>query len=363
MADTPRGVGDHMADMLSWVKPAGSCSTCKDRARKMNQWGPEGCRKNRDKIIRWLREARDDVGIPWWLAPDPVLNNLLNIAIRRAEREAAGKPLSVLPGIINTLNLAVKKGSKRATRLSARDKVEFRTHDWPFIWPYLSQEAKGEELRYSIRSVLHWYPEAEVVVIGDKPDWYKGKHIPAPRLPRQRFQSFKDVFNKLKIACSQYDQFVWMHDDMYWVNEFKIRDAATPKYIRYVTQEHYKDWLKKKKNPWAQTKKLAYEWLLVNNRPTYDFAAHLPQPIISKQLLELDTELNLSKNYRNFEICYFNTYRSADAENWSRLHLRVNEPVEHVYTEFKLLNHTNAMYAGVVEKFLAERFPLPSLVE
>ena len=46
--------------------------------------------------------------------------------------------------------------------------------------PYRRCPNNGLELRYAIRSMVrHFKPLSGVVLIGDKPNWYCGEHIPA----------------------------------------------------------------------------------------------------------------------------------------------------------------------------------------
>jgi hypothetical protein len=69
---------------------------CKDRIRKMDAWGVEGCRKRRQEIIEWLEESAKNAG---WLerivVTTPLVKDLarkkiydlVNEAIDRAEVE------------------------------------------------------------------------------------------------------------------------------------------------------------------------------------------------------------------------------------------------------------------------------------
>jgi hypothetical protein len=42
---------------------------------------------------------------------------------------------------------------------------------------YICRHGENEELRYSIRSVMHWFPDAQIWVVGGKPSWYTGPYI------------------------------------------------------------------------------------------------------------------------------------------------------------------------------------------
>jgi hypothetical protein len=141
-----------------------------------------------------------------------------------------------------------------------------------------------------------------------------------------------------------------------------MAEATVPKYVRHVSQRRFKDW--RPRNTWGKTRAHAYRWLLDHNRPTYDFAAHLPQPIVADKFLATEREVQMmTDRYRNWECVYFNTHFSSDAEDWGRRYLRVARKRDSISTRHKVLNHTHSQFRGAVERFLAQQFPDPSEVE
>lgn len=234
---------------------------------------------------------------------------------------------------------------------------------WPFVWTYWAGGAVADELRYSIRSVLHHHPAANVIVIGDKPKWYRGEFIACSRIPKSgNFRSFRDCYHKLLTAASQIPQFVWMMDDVYWLRAFGIADeAAAPKFIRNLTAEQASIW--RPKNAWGKTRKRAYEWLIANGHPLRDFAAHLPQPIFADSFLAMESDLGLIRDYKNWECIYFNVYHAGDAQDWSRRYLRVTRTEQNILTPHRVLNHTHSKYRGAVERHLRSTFHRRSIAE
>jgi hypothetical protein len=81
---------------------------------------------------------------------------------------------------------------------------------------YICRDGENEELRYSIRSVLHFYPDAVIHIFGGKPKWYSGN-----------FTEIKDFGNKFdnidqcyKAICeSNIENFILMNDDFYIINK------------------------------------------------------------------------------------------------------------------------------------------------
>ncbi len=351
------GPGTELKKLLSWfAKPTKSCN-CNSHAVVMNRWGPAGCKKRKDVIAGWLVEEMQSRRVPVNAATKAALNAMVSLAIKKAEKKDA----VASEDEANAAKLV-------AGQLAIPSKVPVETSEyqqslstWPFVWTYWENGAVGDELKYSIRSVLHHHPEATVCIVGDKPKWYDGPFIPKPRIARTSFQAFKDCYSKLQLACDHYEQFVWMMDDIYWIKPFSIDIAAQPKYVRHVWPKRYYDW--KPSNAWAKTRAKAYAWLLENNRPTYDYASHLPQPIVGRYFKQMEHELKISENYRNFECIYFNCFHSAAGRDWGRATCRIVKSSTKIDASKPILNHIHSRYKGIVEEFLSQKFPSKCSVE
>ena len=105
-----------------------------------------------------------------------------------------------------------------------------------FIWFYINDEARGDELRYSIRSVCRYFEGTpRITLIGDKPDWYCGEYINIPRIPKPadaRFHGLRDTIHKLYAAAHHSvvdDQFVVMMDDHYFLRSFSLSTLCVPR--------------------------------------------------------------------------------------------------------------------------------------
>lgn len=93
------GPGTELMKLIEGLKlDMGPGCQCKARARKMNGWGSEGCRRNRATIIDWLKESANKTGWwdwtkagyrlslqPWFKVTDP-FGGMVDEAIRRAEQ-------------------------------------------------------------------------------------------------------------------------------------------------------------------------------------------------------------------------------------------------------------------------------------
>jgi hypothetical protein len=79
---------------------------------------------------------------------------------------------------------------------------------------YICKNGDNEELRYSIRSVINSFPNANVWVVGGKPDWYVGNYI----FVKQDKTKYTNAIENLKSFCdseSTPKEFYLMNDDFF----------------------------------------------------------------------------------------------------------------------------------------------------
>lgn len=117
----------------------------------------------------------------------------------------------------------------KPTRIEAANCCPFLGPPLDFVYLYIHSAAAGEELRYSIRSVLKNYlGPARIWVVGDKPEWYQGLYVPLRRIRKKRGQARLDRANKFHHIATAVpeinDRFVAMQDDIYFVNPVSYYD-------------------------------------------------------------------------------------------------------------------------------------------
>ena len=85
------GVGCHLSRLLSWfgIRDDGKCG-CAQHAAQMDALGPDGCEREIETIMGWLREAAAKrlPLVPWVDAPARLL---VHQAIAAARRDAHGE--------------------------------------------------------------------------------------------------------------------------------------------------------------------------------------------------------------------------------------------------------------------------------
>jgi hypothetical protein len=77
---------------------------------------------------------------------------------------------------------------------------------------YICRDGENQELRYSVRSVSYFYPDAEIHIFGGKPAWYSGKYT----YVKDAGSKFDNINNCYKEICgSNFDEFILMNDDFF----------------------------------------------------------------------------------------------------------------------------------------------------
>jgi hypothetical protein len=83
---------------------------------------------------------------------------------------------------------------------------------------YICKPGDNEELRYSIRSILYSFPDANIYVVGGKPSWYSGNYIYVD----QKHHKYANAINNLHAICDSNEiskEFVLMNDDFFIIKK------------------------------------------------------------------------------------------------------------------------------------------------
>lgn len=91
------------------------------------------------------------------------------------------------------------------------------------VIPYQYNE-NSEELRFAIRSMVkHFKPLTGVLLIGDKPEWFAGDHLPLADImwPDQPGRIWKERSMMLKVLACPDEAFLYSNDDFFALQDFK----------------------------------------------------------------------------------------------------------------------------------------------
>lgn len=137
------------------------------------------------------------------------------------------------------------------------------------VYPYKRDAHDGLELRYSIRSLCRFFrPLTDIIVVGDIPWWYKGKHIPY----RDNSHKERNIYNKLNQVQ---DTVLFMNDDYYFLKPvehmpFYYKGVVTD---RYNAPSYYRDMYKRCPNTW---KDFDGHWPMVVDTRQFEWLGDMP---------------------------------------------------------------------------------------
>jgi hypothetical protein len=141
---------------------------------------------------------------------------------------------------------------------------------------YICRAGDNEELRYSIRSVIKYFPNAKIWVVGEPPEWYDGDYIKIKQDGSKYANAFKNmrsIISSSKIP----EEFVMMNDDFYIIKdpkaiEYFYEGTLQEKHDNYFDAYQNSTYTSKIGDTLFKLKKLGY-----SNPLSYEL--HVPFPV------------------------------------------------------------------------------------
>jgi hypothetical protein len=232
-----------------------------------------------------------------------------------------------------------------------------------FVWPYWHGGAKGDEIRFSVRSVETFFQgRARCLIVGDRPPWYTGEHLPHRRVSRRTpNRGFRDMLSKVLVMATRDEidsEFVWMMDDVYFLRPFTLDDMRTPRANL---------WRPSERNGWQKRKTLSMAALASRGMTQHDYATHLPHHVEQSKLATLFDEFDLRNTTLLWEVLYGNTYREnpigTDPFFRRIVKQRSVAALRLLTTHAKVLNHTSGVWGPDMRSFLLTLMPDPTASE
>jgi hypothetical protein len=215
----------------------------------------------------------------------------------------------------------------------------------------------------SVRQYLKGTPQ--LLLFGDKPDWYHGDYVPVPRItsPRyQRFHSILDSSNKLQHVLRHpaiADSFVVMMDDHYFLRPFTLADIQVPR--------HMPGWIPKRRYWWDDSITLTMQALERRGLTTYLYETHLMHFFEKEKLQQVFDTFGPTTTPVARNTLYGNMFRSnpkdcrpfvvspQSAQTWTQL--------DAIAKRSTVLNHASGVWNATLRDWLHKRLPTPLPVE
>lgn len=213
---------------------------------------------------------------------------------------------------------------------------------------YICRNGNNEELRYSIRSVLYFYPEANISIFGGKPDWYSGNYT----YVKDNWNKFDNITNCYKQICnSDLKDFILMNDDFYILSKPENFNYYYDGLLEEKIERHIKNYGLSKYARVLSDADKKLKQMGISNRLNYD--VHTPM-LFNKD--KLSNIVDLSNAPRSM---YGNIYNVGGEKIKD---IKIYKHTEDIYiNEYFLSSEDNSF--NKIYNFLNSKFTEPTIYE
>jgi len=190
-----------------------------------------------------------------------------------------------------------------------------------FFYPYVKSKFDENdpyfELKYSLRSLEKYFNgEIDIVIVGHKPDWL----INVDWIPyADTMDAYSNKLNKLLLCSSVYNDFIWMHDDVFLLNNTTLEDFTTIRYNKKFDADEFTG------SPLDNYLENDFKKLQEFNLTEYNYLTHLPKYIQGDKFIKCVKEMNLIKHksvaYENLYYNYIQNEEKGIKEENQRNHI------------------------------------------
>lgn len=166
-----------------------------------------------------------------------------------------------------------------------------------FVYPY-KYRYNYFEIEHSVRWLYLAYPDAEVYIIGDKPQ------ISSPfiHIPYESYLPYSgcDVTDKVMTFCKMIgDEFILMNDDFFITEKFPLHQVMYYDFV-HINPSH--------SITYQRACEHTIDWLTHHYCETYSFECHQPVHIQSSKFIELFEHIHYQAHNHLLKSIYFNVW-------------------------------------------------------
>jgi len=200
------------------------------------------------------------------------------------------------------------------------------------LWVYWKHGAEGDELEWSVRSVLkNLHGVRNLVVVGDDPGpWFRelgGTVVRCPRVTvhimrqrygiaaRVRWIKWCDSVHKMLVAATQPEsvvssRFLWLYDDTFFMRATDVSEIG-PYYTTVIDAAEDPE-----PRSWREVRRRTFAQLAARGFPTYDFSTHFPAIFEKTKLLAMIATLDALRCPTVIESAYLNMWHGSKAKKF-----------------------------------------------
>ena len=224
---------------------------------------------------------------------------------------------------------------------------------------YICRAGENEELRYSLRSVDKFYPNANVWVVGGRPSWYVGNYIEVEQTA-DAFYNVKCSLEKIVEDSRIPNDIVVMNDDFFFVR--RVRSFET--YVSGTLQQRITDNLKNGINS-SYIRKLdkLKRYCKRYQNPPLDFDIHVPMPAQKDKIAQIvNDDLMWRSNYGNRFVDPKSVIVIEDVKVYPEGRYSFKS-YDYRSRKYPFFSTQDDVFEKVCKDFLSKRFPQPSRFE
>ena len=245
-----------------------------------------------------------------------------------------------------------------------------------FVYPFLESAADWKEILYSIRSIEKNYQGSfKIFIVGDLPeelDQSKVTFISSPGTSHKDGNQPLDIVVKLQKVVSDErinDDFIWMNDDIYFVNPVFYEDIAILKAVENLEGLQRNENTPYRKNLWN-----TFDLLKQNKCSLFNYGTHLPFVYNKEKMSELIKRFNLknealliSSLYHNYFFSHAKPFILNVSSDNIKIGIYKKNPNFTALSEFltkkKFFNHSVTGFSENIQNILENLFPEKSRFE
>ena len=213
---------------------------------------------------------------------------------------------------------------------------------------YICRPGDNEELRYSIRSVLSSFPDANIWVVGGKPDWYGGNYVEVDQT-LDKLENARWNMRYITYTPQINEEFILMNDDFFIMKKIDFIDTHSDGYLIDLIEEKVRN---RSSMGYVRQLNQTYQELKANGfEDPKNFELHVPMPMEKSKLNEILDEYTLWRSG------YGNTYEEFAFEMDD---VKIRPSVERIEGEFA--STEEAWFHELLPR-LQKLYPTPSPLE
>lgn len=229
------------------------------------------------------------------------------------------------------------------------------------VYP-LKRSAWDKEILFSLRSLdRHFMGPCRVHICGDyKPDWIRGIEYHPFTFSADKHTD-ANIAPVLEWACIQFNDFVWMADDVYFLKDTAVSDLLPHPHIGILNQVRVRG-----TRPWQNRLWATFDMLeSAGITPVYNHATHTPGFYNADKMIACAKDFPVFAGEALIATIYYNIYGPKEPPKLTEKagFYRKGVPVNFADPHYRFLNHDDKGLSEELKQAIKNRFNKKSIYE